>query len=221
MFTEGLLVSQHLRALHYNVLMLFENDSYSFLLLYASLVTMDDAHDYVWVCSEGKVRCNNIVGIVSEVKHCNKLTLAPLHTGLDEGKWPFNHHDSLFDWELCPKASTLPASKASQRLCSASSSPVAVFLLVCFAMLLLQCPSPHGILRVVSLYRLYHQYLFIHCFLTVFLLLCKAMPIMGMTWKGAVSCLCFTAQLHPLLTLRGGTGWIQFIVEVAVCLPHI
>lgn len=52
--------------------------------------------------------------------------IAPLHTGLDEGKWPFNRHDSHFDWELCPKASTLPASKASQRLCSTSSSPVAV-----------------------------------------------------------------------------------------------
>lgn len=115
-----------------------------------------------------RVRCNHNVSVVSDVKHCCKLSdtcyIAPLHTGLDEGKWPFNRHDSHFDWELCPKASTLPASKASQRLCSASSSPVAIVLLICFAMLLLRCPSPHGILRLVSLYRLYCQHLLIHRF---------------------------------------------------------
>lgn len=125
-------------------------------------------HVFVWVCfMREQARCHNIVGVVSEVKHCYKTDtcyIAPLHTGLDEGKWPFNRHDSHFDWELCPKASTLPASKASQRLCSASSSPVPVVILVCCAMLLLWCPSPHGILRLVSLYRLYRQHLLIHCF---------------------------------------------------------
>lgn len=61
--------------------------------------------------------------------------IAPLHTGLDEGKWPFNRHDSLFDWELCPKATTVPASKASRRLCSTSSSPSRC----CYFGLFLQC----------------------------------------------------------------------------------
>lgn len=74
----------------------------------------------------------------------NFLTLAPLHTGLDQGKWPFNRHDSLFDWELCPTATSLSASKASQRLCSASSpSPrhsLFLYLFIYFvAMLLLWC----------------------------------------------------------------------------------
>lgn len=76
----------------------------------------------LWVLHERKgasIRCNHIVAVVSEVTHCCKLSdtcyIAPLQTRLDEGKWSFNRLDSHFDWELCPKASTLPASKASQR----------------------------------------------------------------------------------------------------------
>lgn len=98
--------------------------------------------------------------VVSEQKNHNKKVfssskchwrhVAPLHTGLDEGNWPFNRHDSHFDWELCPEASTLPSSKASRRLCVTSSSS----LVRCRAnapVLQPRCPSPHGILDLVYL----------------------------------------------------------------------
>lgn len=84
---------------------------------------------------------------------CSKLTVAACsspHRTIDEGKRSFNRHDSLFDWELCPKASTLQASKqAGCRLCSSSSSPVSLIFGLFFVTLLLQCPSPHGISRPV------------------------------------------------------------------------
>ncbi len=144
--------------------------------------------------------------------------IAPLHTGLDEGKWPFNRHDSHFDWELCPKASTLPASKAGQRLCSASSSPVAVVILVCCAMLLLRCL--HGILRLVSLY---------FCIASTsssIAFYCSPVPMrshanMSMTCERVVWCECFTVQLNPSLTLRFVCGGrIEFTRQVDTCLEN-
>lgn len=111
--------------------MLFLSITYCFVGLQPSQSCVD-AHVSVWVrCFPvSGVRCHSAV-VVSEIKCC-KLSdtcyIAPLHTELDEGKWPFNRHDSQIDWELGSKASTLPASKASQRLCSPSSSPVAVVL---------------------------------------------------------------------------------------------
>lgn len=94
------------------------------------------------------VKTMSVLSLIEALSWTDDWRITPLHTGLDEGKWPFNRHDSHYDWELCLKASTLPASKAIRRLWSASSSPVAVVILVCrAAMLLLQCLSPHGILR--------------------------------------------------------------------------
>lgn len=108
--------------------------------MYPSLSSLDACvYDWVYFMGERKRGATTLSVLSLKWKALlwtDTCYIAPLHTGLDEGKWPFNRHDSHFDWELCPKASTLPASKASQRLCSASSSPVAVvfFGLFCNAL---------------------------------------------------------------------------------------
>lgn len=39
------------------------------------------------------------------------VTPPPPPRALDEGEWASNLHDSHYDWELCAKAATVPASK--------------------------------------------------------------------------------------------------------------
>lgn len=125
--------------------------------------------------------------------------IAPLHTGLDEGKWAFNRHDSHFDWELCPKASTLQASKASQRLILTSGC---CFVLQCssFGVQVLMTSGDWSPCIVVSPAPT-HPLL-----LTV--LKMRSHTTTGMTCKREVWSVCFTVTVRFV-----SGGWILLTLD--------